>query len=52
VATWSWSSPGRPNRTGVTAVWGFGFAGTYSVSLTVTDNNGAPNTKTVNVIVQ
>ena len=52
VATWSWSSPGKPNRTGVTAVWGFAFAGTYSVSLTVTDNNGAPNTKTVNVIVQ
>ncbi len=38
-------------RTGVKAVWGLE-VGTYTVTLTVTDNNGATNVKSQTFTVQ
>ncbi|MGH7712127.1 MAG: PKD domain-containing protein, partial [Gemmatimonadaceae bacterium] len=51
VVSWVWSTPGRGSRTGVTIRWGFTPGSTHAVTLTVTDNDGATNAKTVNVVV-
>ena len=52
IASWQWTSPGKPNKSGSKIVWGFNTTGTYSVTLTVTDNGGATTTKTMSIVVQ
>jgi len=51
VASWAWTSPGKPNKTGATTQYAFATAGTYSVTLTVTDNLGATDTETQSIVV-
>jgi hypothetical protein len=50
VAAWNWTSPGKPNKSGVTTTYTFP-AGTHSVTLTVTDNLGATNALTRQITV-
>jgi hypothetical protein len=50
VANWAWSSPGKPNKTGVTSFYNFP-AGTHSVTLMVTDNLGGTNSQTQQLVV-
>ncbi|MGH7713484.1 MAG: PKD domain-containing protein, partial [Gemmatimonadaceae bacterium] len=49
VAAWSWTSPGKPTKSGVKTFYEYPAAGSYSVTLTVTDNNGGTNTKTMQI---
>lgn len=51
VTGWSWTSPGKATKSGVTTSYVFPAAGTYSVTLTVTDNNGGTNSQTQSVVV-
>jgi aqualysin 1 len=51
VTLWSWTSPGKPNKAGVTTTYGFPAAGNYDVTLTVTDNNGGTNSQTQTLVV-
>ncbi len=55
IASYAWSMPGAnaPTASGVTATATYAAAGTKSITLTVTDNAGQPNslTKTVTVAV-
>jgi subtilisin family serine protease len=50
ISAYLWTSPGKPNRTSATPTWGFA-AGTYSVTLLVTDNLGGTNSITKSVVV-
>ncbi|MFN2398514.1 MAG: S8 family serine peptidase [Gemmatimonadaceae bacterium] len=51
VTAWSWTSPGKPTKSGVTSFYAFPGAGTYSVTLTVTDNRGGTNSLTRSIVV-
>ncbi len=52
VASYAWNFGDGQTATGVTANHTYAAAGTYQVSLTVTDNGGATNTTTQSVTVQ
>ncbi|MGQ0640574.1 MAG: PKD domain-containing protein, partial [Gemmatimonadaceae bacterium] len=45
VVGWSWSPPGKPVKTGANVSYVYPTTGTFNMTLTVTDNNGATNTK-------
>ncbi|WP_276606842.1 PKD domain-containing protein [Nakamurella flava] len=51
VSAWAWDFGDNSAETGRTASHTYGAAGTYQVSLTVTDNQGATNTVTRSVTV-
>ncbi|MEW5918175.1 MAG: PKD domain-containing protein [Gemmatimonadota bacterium] len=51
VVSWTWTSPGQPTQSGAITTYTFPTPGTYSVTLTVTDNNGATNSTTQTVVV-
>jgi chitodextrinase len=51
VTAWSWTSPGKPTKSGVTTSYNYSSAGSYTVTLTVTDNNGATNSQTQTIVV-
>ena len=48
---WSWGD-GQPDSTGATATHTYAAAGTYPVTLTVTDSRGVTGSITKNVVVQ
>lgn len=51
IASYAWNFGDGATATGATATHPYATAATYSVTLTVTDNNGATNAKTVQVTV-
>jgi chitodextrinase len=51
VTAWSWTAPSKPTKSGVTTSYVYPTAGNYSVTLTVTDNNGGTNSKTQTIVV-
>ncbi len=51
VASYAWDFGDGGKATGSTASHSYAAAGTYTVSLTVTDDKGATNTKTAQVVV-
>lgn len=51
VTAWSWTSPGKPTKSGVTTSYIFPAAGNYSVTLTVTDNSGGTGSQTQTIVV-
>lgn len=50
IVSYAWSSPGKPNKSGVTSFYNFK-PGTYDVTLTVTDTDGATNSITKSITV-
>jgi subtilisin family serine protease len=50
IVSYAWSSPNKPNKTGVTSFYNF-TPGTYNVTLTVTDTDGATNSITKAITV-
>ncbi len=50
IVSYAWSSPGKPNKSGVTTFYNYK-PGTYSVTLTVTDTDGATNSITKSITV-
>ena len=51
VAAWTWSFGDGGSSTGMTSTRTYAAGGTYTVSLTVTDNNGATGTTSRQVVV-
>jgi len=51
IVSYVWSTPGRPNKTGVTATYPFPAGSSPAVTLTVTDNGGLTNSKTVTLTI-
>ena len=51
IVSYAWTATGRPARTGVTAVYPYPRGSHPTISLTVTDDDGATNTKTVTVTI-
>jgi subtilisin family serine protease len=51
VVSYLWTTPGEPNRTGVTTAYGFAPGGSYPVTLTVTDAGGLTNSITKTIVV-
>ncbi|MEW5916138.1 MAG: S8 family serine peptidase [Gemmatimonadota bacterium] len=51
IVSYVWSTPGRPNKTGVSVSYPFPIGSTPSITLTVTDNGGLTNSKTVVITV-
>jgi subtilisin family serine protease len=51
VVSYAWTSPGKPNKNGATTNYRFAGAGTYAVTLTVTDAGGLSNTLTRSIVV-
>jgi len=53
IASWAWNfGDGGSQSGGTTAVRTYGTAGTYTASLTITDNAGFTNTKSVTITAQ
>ena len=50
IVSYAWSSPGKPNKSGVNSFYNFA-PGTYNVTLTVTDTDGATNSITKSITV-
>jgi hypothetical protein len=50
IVSYAWSTPGRPNRSGVQATWVFG-VGSPVITLVVTDNGGATGTVSAAITV-
>jgi subtilisin family serine protease len=51
VVSYLWTTPGEPNRTGVTTAYGFAPGASYPVTLTVTDAGGLTNSITKTIVV-
>jgi hypothetical protein len=51
IVSYVWSAPNKPSKTGVTATYPFPKGSTPSVTLTVTDNGGLTNSKTVQITI-
>jgi subtilisin family serine protease len=51
IASYAWTSPGKPNKSGVTSFYAWDSPGTKTVTLTVTDNAGGTNSETQQIVV-
>lgn len=49
IVSYVWSTPGRPNKTGVTVTYPFPAGSSPAVTLTVTDNGGLTGGKTITI---
>ena len=51
VVSYAWSTPGKPAKSGAQVNWRFAQAGTYAVTLKVTDAGGLSNSLTKSIVV-
>jgi len=51
IVSYTWSAPNKPTKTGVTATYPFPAGATPSITLTVVDNGGLSNSKTIQITI-
>ena len=51
IVSYTWSAPNKPTKTGVTATYPFPTGATPSITLTVVDNGGLSNSKTIQITI-
>lgn len=51
IVSYAWTATLRPPRTGVTATYPYPRGSTQTITLTVTDDDGAPNTRSQTIVI-